>query len=243
MRIRDVLRSIFIVSLLLGNCNVLAEEVELEEPSKVFYFNSHISNPYESEDLAYVRLCLMDECSNHNISFHRFIDKYYVSESVWWYKGSEIHLGNDYVATLGAGIHAPISGYIIMEDHSITRTGWIGCDDGELLTKSGNSIYMIGEVDNKIYGFIFMHCKEIYVEAGQWVLQDSIIGTVGQTGNADCPHTHLEMFYLGEGNISEYVDKEYTIDYNVGRDYLGYSNRCSRKNTAPCILDSRDYIY
>ena len=64
----------------------------------------------------------------------------------------------------------------------------------------------MAEVDGAVYGFIFFHLNTVYVEYGDYVSQDEVIGTVGSSGSSTGPHCHIEMYLLGYGDLFDFLD-------------------------------------
>ncbi len=106
----------------------------------------------------------------------------------------------------------------------------------------GNQVYMMCEVDGSIYGFIFFHLNTVYVSYGDYLLQDDVIGLVGSSGSSTGPHCHIEMYYLGEGELLDYLSMGWNATFSVGRGRTAYNNRCEIGTPAPCILNPEYYL-
>jgi len=202
------------------------EKYELDAVSSLnkvidnFSYNEHLINPLDDMTKAY--------------------------EKFGWYTNTgdligQQHLGVDYAGNTGDNIYAPLNGLIIKVDDSNEDVGGINNRSGKYLAGGGNQLYMIAEYEGKVYGFIFMHMHDITHELGM-VYQDNVIGHVGNSGTSLAPHLHLEVFYLGDGNLFDYSLKEYSEDFGVGRGSVGYNNRCTRINKAPCIINALDFF-
>ena len=175
----------------------------------------------------------------------------WITETVWNYsddfQDGKWHLGVDYAASRGTQIHAPASGIVIRADASCGDPGYLGSACGNWISGGGNQVYMMCEVNGGIYGLIFFHLNAVYVSYGDFVLQDEVIGAVGSSGSSTGPHCHIEMYYLGEGNLYDYVAMGWNATFSVGRGRTAYNNRCyyddgSYRQGAPCILNPEMYL-
>ncbi|MBQ2509858.1 MAG: peptidoglycan DD-metalloendopeptidase family protein [Erysipelotrichaceae bacterium] len=175
----------------------------------------------------------------------------WIAETVWNYsddfQDGNWHLGVDYAASRGTAIHAPASGVIIRANGGYADPGYLGSLAGDPIMGGGNQVYMMCEVDGKVYGFIFFHLHDIYVSYGDLVFQDETIGTVGSSGSSTGPHCHIEMYYLGDGSLGDFLDMSWNATFSVGRGRTAYNNRCyyddgSYRQDAPCILNPEWYL-
>lgn len=186
-----------------------------------------------------------------NTGFIAAVHNSWISSTVWNYSSDFLdgrwHLGVDYAASRGEQIHAPAGGIIIRAAGGCSDPGYLGSACGEWISGGGNQVYMMCEVDGKIYGFIFFHLNTIYVEKGDFVLQDEVIGLVGSSGSSTGPHCHIEMYYLGDGDLASYLSMSWNATFSVGRGRTAYNNRCyyddgSYRQGAPCILNPEFYL-
>ena len=170
----------------------------------------------------------------------------YISETVWHYSGGFLggtwHLGVDYAASRGREIHAPADGIVIRADNSCSDPGYLGNACGAWISGGGNQVYMMVEVDGCVYGLIFFHLHDVYVSYGDYLLQDDVIGTVGSSGSSTGPHCHIEMYFLGYGDLLDYLVMEWNSTFYCGRGATAYGNRCEAGNPAPCILNPQLYL-
>ena len=160
----------------------------------------------------------------------------------------QVHLGIDYAASYGEEIHAPANGICIFSYNGCEGTGyygsWCGAGDSEGLYGAGNQVYLMCQVDDGVYGFIMMHLSDVAVETGEVVEQDDVIGYVGSSGSSTGPHCHIEMYYLGEGEIVDYLDINYDGTFLCGRGESCIQNHMcnSTGSNAPCILNPEYYL-
>ena len=91
----------------------------------------------------------------------------------------QFHAASDQGAPMGTPIKAAASGYVVRSSYD---------------SASGNCI-----VINHGNGFVttYMHCSVLLVHEGQQVNKGDIIGKVGMTGTATCPHLHFAVSYNG----------------------------------------------
>lgn len=185
--------------------------------------------------------------------FIAIVHNSWISGGVWNYSPDFLdgkwHLGVDYAAKRYTEVHAPANGVITRANDSCPDINkpktFHAC--GVPLSGGGNQIYMMCEVDGKVYGFIFMHLNAIHVSVGDFVVQDEVIGLVGSSGQSTGPHCHIEMYELGKGSLDEYLEKSWNASWSCGRGASAYSNRCyyddgSRRQSAPCILNPEWYL-
>ena len=181
-----------------------------------------------------------------NMGFVAAVHNSWISETVWNYSDDFLdgnwHLGVDYAASRGTNIHAPAGGVIIRADDSCGDPGYLGSWCGNWISGGGNQVYLMCEVDGRVYGFIFFHLNAVYVSYGDLVSQDEVIGTVGSSGSSTGPHCHIEMYYLGRGDLSDYLAMGWNATFSVGRGRTAYNNRCEAGNSAPCILNPEYYL-
>ena len=88
---------------------------------------------------------------------------------------SSAHTGLDIACSSGTGIRPAAAG-------TVTFAAYNGSYGNLIKIDHGNG-----------YETWYAHCSAIYVSPGQYVDTGSVIGAVGQTGNATGPHLHLEI--------------------------------------------------
>jgi murein DD-endopeptidase MepM/ murein hydrolase activator NlpD len=87
----------------------------------------------------------------------------------------EFHKGVDIKAPMGTPIHAPGDGTV---------------ESAEMASGYGREVVLDhGHGVRTIYG----HMSAMAVIAGQHVVRGQVIGYVGQSGRATCPHVHYEV--------------------------------------------------
>ena len=186
-----------------------------------------------------------------NTEFVAAVHNSWIAETVWNYSPDFLdgkwHLGVDYASSRGTEIHAPASGVIIRANGGCADPGYLGSLAGDPIMGGGNQVYMMCEVDGSVYGFIFFHMHDIYVSYGDLVFQDEAIGTVGSSGSSTGPHCHIEMYYLGDGDLGDFLEMSWNATFSVGRGSTAYNNRCfyddgSFRQSAPCILNPEWYL-
>ena len=181
----------------------------------------------------------------NSLGFVPAVHNSYISGTPWYYDsdflGGKIHLGVDYAAGYGTEIHAPASGVILRADSSCGY-GYLGNYCGAWIAGGGNQVYLMVSVNGSIYAFMFFHLSSVNVERGQVVLADEVIGKVGSSGSSTGPHCHIEMYYLGEGTLNEYLAMSWNATFYCGRGTTALSNRCEIGSPAPCILNAKYYL-
>ena len=87
---------------------------------------------------------------------------------------SSDHKGIDIAVNEGTVFIASMSGKVISASGEGSYGNHIFIQDGDVVT-------------------VYAHCKKLYVNEGEMVLQGQQLGEVGQTGNATGPHLHFEI--------------------------------------------------
>lgn len=108
-----------------------------------------------------------------------------------------IHTGTDIAAPLGTEIIAGSSGQIVFAGKRII---------------TGNSVVI--EYLPGVYG-VFFHMNEILVSMGEFVTEDTIVGTLGASGLATGPHLHWELRVGGIPVDPFYLLKNGLIDNSL----------------------------
>lgn len=175
-----------------------------------------------------------------------------ISAGVWHYPesfGGGVHLGVDYAVGKGSRVLAPATGVVLISSDGC-GDGWLGntCgfeNGGEIY--GGNQIYLIVAAGGKIYGVIFCHLllNSLTVSEGDIVVQGQQIAQVGSSGNSTGPHSHVELFYLGEGeleDIPDYLQNSYTKSFNCGWGSTALRRLCENGVGAPCRLNPANYL-
>jgi murein DD-endopeptidase MepM/ murein hydrolase activator NlpD len=97
------------------------------------------------------------------------------------------HDGIDFYAPTGTPVVAPFDGVVI--DPSQRWQPWIP-------ERYGNTTTIVShEPTSDGYAAVMSHLDALYVEPGQLVHRGEVVGTVGDTGNAEGgrPHLHFEL--------------------------------------------------
>ncbi len=114
----------------------------------------------------------------------------YISQLTHWDGGYYGHLGLDFAAPYGSDVYAGASGVVQLAQ---TYYNYGKC----IIIKHANGL-----------STLYAHCSAILVSVGESVSQGQCIGLVGQTGDADGNHVHLEV---RDGNIKynpiNYIDR------------------------------------
>lgn len=88
---------------------------------------------------------------------------------------SSTHTGLDLAVSLGTSIYSIASG-------TVTSASYQGSYGNLIIIDHGNGVQSY-----------YAHCNSINVSVGDSVTADTVIGTVGSTGNSTGPHLHLEI--------------------------------------------------
>lgn len=110
----------------------------------------------------------------------QFTDSWGASRS-----GGRSHKGSDMMAAGGTPTVAPVSGTVEHRSSSLGGLSW----------------YVHGDDGTTYYG---THLSGYENEGAGWVAAGTVIGYVGQTGNAGSPHLHFEIQPGGGASINPY---------------------------------------
>lgn len=92
---------------------------------------------------------------------------------------SDFHTGVDLAAAEGAAIRPAAGGVVLKSEYS---------------TSYGNNVVILHESGVTTR---YCHMQYVFVRVGEPVGPDTVLGTVGQTGDATGPHLHFELLYEG----------------------------------------------
>lgn len=176
-----------------------------------------------------------------------------IGQGVPYYSDGTKHLGIDYNGvSYGTPILAPADGVVISTVNGCTRDRgnnygnscpYGTSEQGNGSAYLGNQARYITSVNGYVYGFLFCHMLAGSVTSTGNIYVGDTIGQVGSSGNSTGAHCHIEMFYLGKGEIE---DLDYYIDKYGGYNGFGtvytISSFCKYKGGAPCRLDPRNYL-
>lgn len=160
----------------------------------------------------------------------------YTSAGTWAYNGGGLHLGLDRAAPVGSDLLAPADGLVIFASNAAPSTGgflgnWTGHPAG-----SGNTIEMLCQVNGTLYAISFFHLSNnFHVSAGSMVSQGQVIAQTGHSGNSSGPHTHIEVYNLGNMSMQDAVARfAATGDTAFGTGWGTTATACDATGTAPC---------
>lgn len=108
------------------------------------------------------------------------------------------HHGVDIAAPMGAPIKAPWDGEVVFVGHAD------GFGDNTIIVSHPET----RQPDGTILYSVFGHNNDTYVEVGQQIGKDQVIGTVGNGGQSTGPHLHWEIRRAEPGLVGKEVFKE-----------------------------------
>ena len=99
----------------------------------------------------------------------------------------------------------------------------------------GNQVYLLTNINGTTYAVKYLHMSPgSPIATGSVVSAGDQIGTVGQSGNASAPHTHIEVFKLGTMSIESYANSwNGDLAFGAGWGSGALSNTCDKRG-APC---------
>lgn len=214
-----------------------AEQAELEA----------LGNKYAG-DLESIKATLESLSSTYgnivsSTGFHLPVDYINISANTWYYPGGGIHLGTDFAVPAGTSIYAPANGVVVFSSDGCAD-GWLGnsCSGSpQGASGGGNQINLIVSVNEEVYGFKVYHMLAgTPIEVGSVVNSGDVIGKVGTSGYSSGPHAHIEVVYLGTGNVNQYVEKWYNdggdLSFGGGYGYQALNRLCDDGVSAPCRM-------
>lgn len=129
----------------------------------------------------------------------------YILNGTWYYNGGGVHLGSDFVASIGSAIVAPADGVVVARNDGCSN-GWSNCGFG-YVNGTGNMIHMITAMNGTTYAISFFHMNAGTPTSTGQVSAGQIIGRVGNSGWSTGPHCHVEVFNLGSMSVAQAVNK------------------------------------
>ena len=172
-----------------------------------------------------------------------------INEGTWYYNGGGVHLGVDYGLGMGASLYAPANGVVILSADGCPSTGYLGDGCGANIGgvyAGGNQVIMIVSAQDRVYGVSFFHLQQGSPTGTGTIAEGDYVGRVGSSGNSTGPHCHIELYYLGEGDMADiqndYLLRDYTLGFNCGWGYAGLDRLCENGVGAPCRLRPELYF-
>lgn len=174
-----------------------------------------------------------------------------INAGTWHYPGSfggGVHLGVDYGLSIGSNLYAPANGVVIVSSDGCGY-GYLGdrCSgNGNGVAYGGNQVYIMMAANGSIYVASFSHLLAGSPVGLGPIEQGAYIGQVGSSGNSTGPHCHIELFYLGEGDmedlLNDYMHRNYSQSFNCGWGYSALNRLCENGVGAPCRLRPENYF-
>lgn len=175
-----------------------------------------------------------------------------ISAGTWYYPasfGGGVHLGVDYAVKSGSNLYAPANGVVILSADGCPSTGYLGSGCGANIGgvyAGGNQVIMIVSAEDRVYGVSFFHLQQGSPVGTGVISEGDYVGRVGSSGNSSGPHCHIELYYLGEGDMSDiqndYLLRDYTLGFNCGWGAYGLNRLCENGVGAPCRLRPELYF-
>lgn len=156
----------------------------------------------------------------------------------WTY--NNYHLGIDLAATVGTPVLAVANGYVLRSANGCgygylgNLCGW---DQGGTYG-GGNQVIMLCVINGGLYSIHYCHMQiNSVVSASTMVSQGDQIGQVGSSGNSTGPHCHIEVKYLGNMSITDYINS-WSGDLGFGTSWnnAALSHVCDYGSGAPCRM-------
>lgn len=117
------------------------------------------------------------------------------------YRDGKLHKGIDLAAPEGTNIYAAATGTIVFSDYGSVSNGYGGYGNVVVIKHNGT------------FSTLYAHCSQLLVTAGTTVKNGDIIALVGDTGDSDGNHCHLEVRVNGTAaDPIPYLDKTESIE-------------------------------
>ena len=165
-----------------------------------------------------------------------------ISAGTWYYPasfGGGAHSGMDYAAKIGTPIYAPANGIIAYSSNGCDNNGYLGNRCGIGMKAAGNQTYLLTSVNGKLYAMSFYHMNaDTNLPSGTVVKQGDKIGEIGNSGNTTGAHVHIEVAYLGERDIYEYLETwDGDLDFGAKHGASAIKTSCEKTDyKAPCKM-------
>lgn len=141
------------------------------------------------------------------------------------------------MAGIGTPIAAAGNGVILNSADGCGNNGYLGntCGGSGGSRGGGNQVYLLTNINGTTYAVKYLHMSPgSPIATGSVVSAGDQIGTVGQSGNASAPHTHIEVFKLGTMSIESYANSwNGDLAFGAGWGSGALSNTCDKRG-APC---------
>lgn len=199
-------------------------------------------------DLANIQNKMKEIADNLNTiavssGFIRPVSGGYISAGTWHYPesfGGGVHLGTDFAVSMGSNIFAAGNGVILKSADGCPSTGYLGsaCAGSGGTTGGGNQIYLLTNVNGILYAVKYLHLQNgSPIATGSIVNSGDVIGKVGSSGNSSGAHVHVEVFYLGAKNLTEYAQSwNGDLSFGAGWGAAALNKTCESGAGAPCRM-------
>lgn len=172
-----------------------------------------------------------------------------INAGTWYYPSGGVHLGVDYGLSFGSNIYAPANGVVTLSADGCPSTGYLGNGCGANIGgvyAGGNQVIMIVSADNVVYGVSFFHLQQGSPVGTGFISEGDYVGRVGSSGNSSGPHCHIELYYLGPGDMediqNDYLLRNYSLSFGCGWGSAGLNKLCENGAKAPCRLRPELYF-
>lgn len=123
------------------------------------------------------------------------------------------HRGVDIAADGWTPIVAPANCYVVFASNQYPNKGWLGNMVG-IPDGGGNSVRIIFSVNGEVFAMNFHHMMNdvpamAYNGTGQVVPQGTLLGYVGESGNSQGTHAHVELFRYKGLSLQQAIAKWY----------------------------------
>ncbi|NLC05651.1 MAG: peptidoglycan DD-metalloendopeptidase family protein [Erysipelothrix sp.] len=171
--------------------------------------------------------------------------RFYISAGSWYYPasfGGGIHYGVDMAASMGTPIVSTGPGIVIKSYQGCPSVGYLGSTCGLNNNWGGNQVITVVQMPDGLYALTYAHLTSVAVSDGQIISKGSTLGYMGSSGNSTGSHLHHEVMYLGNYDLTEYLNNVWSgsIHFTPNGAWMTMSWRCEVKG-APCRVNPQHH--
>lgn len=176
---------------------------------------------------------------------HPVSGSFYVSAGSWYYPanfGGGIHYGVDLAASVGTPVVSTGPGIVIVSFNGCPTYGYLGSTCGYNNNWGGNQVITVVQMEDGLYALTYAHLQNASVSTGTIIEKGTVLGTLGSSGNSTGPHLHHEVMYLGQYDLSYYLNSVWngSINFTPNGAWMNLSWACSNKG-APCRVNPQSH--
>ncbi|NLC42173.1 MAG: peptidoglycan DD-metalloendopeptidase family protein [Erysipelothrix sp.] len=171
--------------------------------------------------------------------------RFKVTAGAWYYPasfGGGIHYGVDMASSIGTPIVSTGPGVVIIGYNGCPTWGYLGSTCGYRSNWGGNQVIVVVSMPNGLYALTYAHLQNAAVSAGTVISKGTVLGTMGSSGNSTGSHLHHEVMYLGDYELSDYLNNVWngSINFTPNGAWMNLAWACTNKG-APCRVNPQQH--